>query len=308
VNVELVAVGDIGVDLVTQVERLPEPDEKVWVDELTPCPGGMAANVAAAYASLGGTAAVLGRVGRDGHGELSRQDLERRGVDTSLVQVADDPTFWSLALATPDGDRCLIQFPTAALWPDVTPDVLDEVRGAPLVHTIAEQGEAALVVAEAAARSGALVSCDIESPAVRRPDLDVLVAALDVAFVNSGAVADLTGDPETTADELRGLGASTVCVTMGGDGALVVGDDGATRIAPHRVDVVDSTGAGDAFAGGFLWARHRGCSGRAAGEIANALAAVSATGPGRHAVGDPSAVTSLLDGRDIELPGLDVVP
>ncbi len=297
---ELVVVGDIGVDVVAPVDHLPASDEKIWVDSLDPCPGGMAANVAVAYAALGGSAAVVGRVGRDDHARLTRDDLRRCGVDTDLVQECNEPTFWTLALATPGGDRCLIQFPTAALWPELTPEVIERVAAAPIVHTIAEQGDD-VVTLVAATGPGSLTSCDIESPAVRRDDLAELVGHLDVAFVNRGAVDDLTGDPLTTAEELQAMGAGTVCVTLGGDGALVVGPGaGPLEVAPHAVEPVDSTGAGDAFAGAFLWARHRGVPDAVAAELANAVAAVSTTAPGRRAVGAMAQVGPLLADRGVD--------
>ena len=298
--VEFLSVGDIGVDVVASVDHLPSLGEKLWVDAVSAYPGGMAANAAAVYAALGGTAGIVGRVGPDSHGIDSLADLEARGVDTRYVEQVTDPTFWTVALSTPEGQRSLIQFETPALWPQPAPDDIDAMVEATAIHTMAEQGDHVLPLLRAAAGRPAITSIDIESPAVHQSDLVRLVSLADVAFVNTEAALVLGSTPERAAHAVRAMGPATVCVTLGADGALLLARDGSTiRVRAHDVPVVDVNGAGDSFAAAFMWARVRAWTDREAVELANAVAAVSTTAPGRSAVINGDSLHPLLDERGI---------
>src|SRR4051794_32040409 len=111
----LVAFGDISVDTAVRLPHLPRPDEKLWAETVADSPGGMGANVAAAFATLGGQASLVASAGDDERGRRSLEDLKARGVDTSSVHVvAGSETFWTLALLSAEGEKCLVQFQTDA--------------------------------------------------------------------------------------------------------------------------------------------------------------------------------------------------
>ena len=298
--VEFLSVGDIGVDIVALVNHLPSPGEKLWVDTASAYPGGMAANAAAAYAALGGSAGIVGRVGPDSHGIASLADLEARGVDTRYVEEVPDPTFWTVALSTPGGQRSLIQFETSALWAEPAADDIDTMVEVAAIHTMAEQGDHVLPLLRATVGKPVITSIDIESPAVYQDDLVRLVALVDVAFVNAEAARALASTPERAALAVQSMGPPTVCITLGADGALLLARDGSTiPVRAHEVPVVDVNGAGDAFAGAFMWARVRGWADREAIELANAVAAISTTAPGRSAMINGERLRSLLDERGV---------
>lgn len=302
--VEFLSVGDIGVDIVALVDHLPSPGEKLWVDSASAYPGGMAANAAAVYAALGGTAGIVSRVGPDSHGIASLEDLEARGVDTRYVEQVLDPTFWTVALSTPGGQRSLIQFKTPALWPQPALDDIDTMVEATAIHTMAEQGDHVLPLLRAAACSPAITSIDIESPAVHHDGLANLVSLVDVAFVNTEAARALGATPERAARAVQAMGPATVCVTLGADGALLLARDGSMiSVRAHEVPVVDVNGAGDSFAAAFMWARIRAWTDRRALELANAVAAVSTTAPGRSALITGDSLRPLLDERGISWAG-----
>ena len=298
--IEFLSVGDIGVDIIAQVGHLPSPGEKLWVDGASAYPGGMAANAAAVYAALGGSAGIVGRVGPDSHGIISLADLEARGVDTRYVREGPDPTFWTVALLTPPGQRALIQFETPALWARPDADDIDAMVDAAAIHTMAEQGDHVLPLLQAAEGKPAMVSIDIESPAVHQDNLTRLVALADVAFVNTEAARALASTPEGAARAVQAMGPETVCVTMGADGALLLDRERSTiSVRAHEVGVVDVNGAGDSFAAAFMWARVRGWSDHEAVELANAVAAISTTAPGRSALINSGGLRSLLDERGV---------
>ena len=298
--VEFLSVGDIGVDIIARVDHLPSPGEKLWVDVASAYPGGMAANAAAVYAALGGSAGIVGRVGPDSHGIVSLADLEARGVDTRYVEEVPDPTFWTVALSTPSGQRSLIQFETPALWAQPAAGDIDAMVGAAAIHTMAEQGDHVLPLLRAARDRPITVSIDIESPAVHQDNLTRLVALVDVAFVNTEAARALASTPEGAARAVQAMGPPTVCVTLGADGALLLDREGSTiPVDAHEVAVVDVNGAGDSFAAAFMWARVRRWADREAVELANAVAAISTTAHGRSAVINGDGLRSLLDERGV---------
>lgn len=298
--VEFLSVGDIGVDIMARVDHLPSPGEKLWVDVASAYPGGMAANAAAVYAALGGSAGIVGRVGPDSHGTISLADLEARGVDTGYVDEVPDPTFWTVALTTSSGQRALIQFETPALWAQPASGDIDAMVGAAAIHTMAEQGDHVLPLLRAARGRPATVSIDIESPAVHQDNLTRLVALADVAFVNTEAAQALASTPEGAARAVQAMGPPTVCVTLGADGALLLDREGLTiPVRAHKVAVVDVNGAGDSFAAAFMWARVREWADHEAVELANAVAAISTTAHGRSAVINGDGLRSLLDERGV---------
>lgn len=298
--VEFLSVGDISVDIIALVDHLPSPGEKLWVEAASACPGGMAANAAAVYAALGGSAGVVGRVGSDSHGQISLADLEARGVDTRFVEEVPDPTFWTVALSTPGGQRALIQFETPTLWAQPAPGNVDAMVNVAAIHTMAEQGTHVLPLLRAAEDRPVIVSIDIESPSVHQDNLIQLVAPADVAFVNTEAARALASTPESAARAVQAMGAGTVCVTLGADGALLLDREGATiAVRAHEVAVVDVNGAGDSFAAAFMWARVRGWTDYRAVELANAVAAISTTALGRSAEINGDALRSLLDERGV---------
>ena len=132
-------VGDIDVDVLINVDRLPTRDGKVNGAVVQKAPGGMAGNVAVALARLSARVRILGRVGDDAEGDFAVSGLARGGVDTSFVsRLAGATTFSCISLLTPDGEKALVKLMTTAYRPeavDVTEAVLAGVsHGALHVH------------------------------------------------------------------------------------------------------------------------------------------------------------------------------
>jgi ribokinase len=281
VQLDFVAFGDLGVDSVVRLDHLPDADEKLWVDPAGEFAGGMMGNAAVAAASLGASAAVVALLGSDTRGALVLHELRRRGVDTRHVQTIDSPTFWTLSLTTPSGERALIQFPTLAFGADWAraPEAVKQARW---VHTAAEQGDPVRTLLHDAKRLGATTSLDVEFPFVLRTDLPDILSFVDVAFLNSGA-AEALGGVEEAARQVRASGAGTALVTMGAEGVYMLQRDGRDRFLPaHKVQVVDTNGAGDAFAGGFAAGILKGFSESDAAELGVFVAGLSTTAMGGY--------------------------
>jgi ribokinase len=274
-------IGDLDVDVLIEVDRLPTRDGKVNGVVKQKAPGGMAGNVAAALAQLGSRVRVLGRVGDDGDGAFAVKSLEHAGVDTSFVaRLSGVATFSCISLLTPDGEKSLIKLMTSAYRPDpgdVTEATLNGVRHLHLTSV----GDPALCrrVVDAARSSGATASLDIERADCPQ-DASILVGAVegfDLVFCNaeSRAFVDAAlGRP------LASLVAELV-TTLGADGAQVETTEGRISSPGFALKIVDTTGAGDCFAAACLHARLAAkLSWEDALRFANCAAALSTTGLG----------------------------
>jgi ribokinase len=274
-------VGDLDVDVLIEVDRLPTRDGKVNGVVKQKTPGGMAGNVAAALARLGSRVRVLARVGDDADGAFAVESLEQVGVDTSFVsRLAAVATFSCISLLTPDGEKSLVKLMTSAYRPDagdVTEATLEGVRHLHLTSI----GDLALCrrAVDAARTCRATASLDIER-ADCPEDAATLVDAIegfDLIFCNaeSRAFVDAALDRP-----LAGLVAAVV-TTLGADGAQVETAEGRIASPGFAPKIVDTTGAGDSFAAACLHARLAArLDWKDALRFANCAAALSTTGLG----------------------------
>jgi sugar/nucleoside kinase (ribokinase family) len=274
-------VGDLDVDVLIEVDRLPTRDGKVNGVVKQKAPGGMAGNVAAALARLGSRVRVLGRVGDDADGVFAVESLQQVGVDTSFVSRLDGvATFSCISLLTPDGEKSLVKLMTSAYRPDAS-DVSEAVlEGVRHVH-LTSVGDLALCrrVVDAARTCRATASLDIER-ADCPEDASVLLDAIkgfDLIFCNaeSRAFVDAALDRP-----LAGL-VPAVVTTLGADGAQVETAEGRIASPGFAPKILDTTGAGDCFAAACLHARLAArLDWQEALRFANCAAAISTTGLG----------------------------
>jgi sugar/nucleoside kinase (ribokinase family) len=274
-------IGDLDVDVLIEVDRLPTRDGKVNGVVKQRAPGGMAGNVAAALVRLGSRVRVLGRVGDDGDGAFAVNSLEQVGVDTSFVSRLDGvATFSCISLLTPDGEKSLIKLMASAYRPDasdVTGVVLEGVRH---VH-LTSVGDPALCrrVVDAARTCGATASLDIER-ADCPEDAAVLLDAVkgfDLIFCNAESRAFVDA---ALRRPLVGL-VTAVVTTLGADGAQVETAEGRISSSGFTPKILDTIGAGDCFAAACLHARLAArLDWRDAIRFANCAAAISTTGLG----------------------------
>jgi sugar/nucleoside kinase (ribokinase family) len=282
-------IGDLDVDVLIEVDRLPTQDGKVNGVVKQKAPGGMAGNVAAALARLGSRVRVLGRIGHDGDGAFALKNLEQVGVDTSFVSRLDGiATFSCISLLTPDGEKSLIKLMTSAYRPDAS-DVTEAVlKGVRHVH-LTSLGDAALCrrVVDAAQTSGATASLDIERADCPDNAAAVLDAinGFDLIFCNAESRAFVDAALERP---LAGLVAALV-TTLGADGAQVETAEGRIASPGFAPKIVDTTGAGDCFAAACLHARLAArLDWRDALRFANCAAAISTTGLGAQSALPPA--------------------
>jgi ribokinase len=278
----VVVVGSINADLVVRVPRLPAPGETVLDGTFHRGGGGKGANQAAAAARLGARAILVGRVGDDDLGRGARAELEALGVDVSFLGVGAEPTGVALILVDGAGEN-LIGVASGANTEVTAGEVADavgSVGGGPAVVL------AGLEVPDEAVGAAALAARDrgfafVLNPAPAKPVPRGLVALCDVLTPNRTEVGGLGfGSPE----EMVAAGAGAVVVTLGGEGVEVHRPGAAPVAVPaFPVDVVDTTGAGDAFSGALAWALASGEGLNGAVRVATAAAALSTRALGARA-------------------------
>ncbi|WP_329069713.1 ribokinase [Amycolatopsis sp. NBC_01480] len=271
----VLVVGSANADLVVPVERRPGGGETVLGGDTTLSPGGKGANTAAAAGRLGADVALLGAVGDDSYGRLLRDSLADAGVATGHVRTVGRPTGIAYITVTPDGENSILVSPGAnsALEPgDLTDDVLDGVRV--LVTSLEVPLPTVEHAVARASAKGVRVLLNLSPAAeVSRETL----GALDVLLVNEHEAAYLLGTEDADPRKLLELGPRAAVVTLGAKGAVVVEADGSTEVASPKVEAVDTTGAGDAFAGALAASLAEGATLVDAAKRAVKVAAVSVT-------------------------------
>ncbi|MEU3649931.1 ribokinase [Lentzea sp. NPDC034063] len=241
----LLVLGSANADLVVEVGRRPAGGETVLGGDTVVLPGGKGANTAVAAARVGASVALIGAVGGDGYGSLLRESLESSGVDTALVKTSARPTGIAYITVTPDGENSIVVSPGANA--DVSLSDVDGVAfdGAQVLTCSLEVPletviHAIGVASKAGVRTVLNLSPVAELPAETLKQLTVLI-------VNEHEAAQLVGDDWR---DLLKLGPTSAIVTLGSRGAAVVAQAGVVEVPSIEVDeVVDTTGAGDAFAG-----------------------------------------------------------
>ena len=254
---DVFVVGSINQDFVLGVERRPAPGETVTDARLATHNGGKGANQAAAAALLGASVTFLGRVGDDGFGEPLVRSLADKGVDTSLVQqIPGSSTGTAFITVTPDGENAITVAPGAnrrlsADDVDAASESIEEAQV--LVAQMEVPPEVVVRAVEVAARSGTRALLNLappfEVPRTLLEKLDPLVLnEHEAAFLLGEAVEGVDGALDAV-PRLLSLGPRSVVVTVGEDGAVFSDGESMRHLAAPGVEVVDTTGAGDAFVG-----------------------------------------------------------
>jgi ribokinase len=223
-------VGSINLDLVAQIDALPQPGETLTAREFSYVPGGKGANQAVAAARLGAAVRFVGSVGGDDFGRLAVAELEEVGVDLSGMQQARSRTGIALIFVDDNGENQIVVVPGANH--DLAPGRI-EVGDSDALLCQLEIADRAIEAATAQTQG---FFCLNAAPA--REVSDAILQRADLVVANSF--------------ELDALGSSPVgtlfALTLGAEGALLL-DDGeeVARAEPPRIEAVDGTAAGDAF-------------------------------------------------------------
>ena len=277
----IAVVGSLNMDIIARVARLPMPGETVPATSHLESLGGKGANQAVAAARAGSDVAFVGRIGTDRAGDALLARLDESGIDTThVIQDSSGSTGTALIAVDNRGENTIVVIPgvNAHLRPadvEAASDVI--ARCSILLLQLEIPLETVRYAAALAQRSGTTVILN-PSPSQELPGS--LLDLVDILVPNEEEVAYLTGmgspvDPTSAAGMLCSNGVEAVVITLGRRGAAIVDGNGETTIRAYDVEVVDSTGAGDAFVGNLAAALDSGSSLVEAARFASAAAALS---------------------------------
>jgi ribokinase len=249
--------GSINIDLVARVPRFPGAGETISGSSFAMYPGGKGANQALASARSGSSTRLAGAVGRDAFAEPALALLEEAGVDLAGVARVDQSTGCATILVSDAGENMIASVPgaNALADPDAIPDALiTRSSTVSLQHEVPVAANEALI--GRARRNGSRI---VLNASPWRPLTLESLRAIDCLIVNEAEAASLADGfrwPPTPNDlalaATRAIKGLTLVVTSGKRGALAARGDEVLHAEAPRVRAIDTTGAGDAFAGTFI--------------------------------------------------------
>lgn len=277
-------------DLAFRAPRLPLMGETILGQGFKDGPGGKGSNQAIAAARAGGDARMITRIGRDTFGDMAQKAWAADGIDTSAVAIDETlPTGAAfIFVSTETGNNAIIVESGAAakLSPADVAAAEPVIAGAKVLMTQFEQPIETAIAGLSLARKHGVITILNPAPAVKVDD--AIYALCDYVTPNETEAATLTGlKVETEADALAAAkefvrrGAKNALITLGEKGALLHGEAGTHMVPAFKVEkVVETTGAGDAFNGGFAVALAEGKSPVDAIRFGCATAGLSVQKPG----------------------------
>jgi sugar/nucleoside kinase (ribokinase family) len=252
--------------LVRPVEEIPEGQGATLVEQITMTAAGTAGGTALTLVKLGATVQSAGAIGQDPLGDLLLHLLARDGIDTSfLVRRGDVQTSASVLPIRPDGSRPAFHVIGANGAYSLDDVPWHAIAAATHLHFGGPEfmgGEAAAQVLSFAREHGVTTSADCLAPG--DPGIFALIADalphVDYFLPNDEQAKGWTGKSQLAdaCQAMLDLGAGCVAATAGADGAVVATRYGISRVPAFAIDVVDTTGCGDAFSAGFLCGIHLG--------------------------------------------------
>lgn len=228
-------------------------------------PGGSACNTIVGIGNLGGRARMIGRLGKDALGKAFLDGLLKAGVD-HRIRHSDMPTGRVLSVVTPDAQRTMFTFLGASS--QLTPEdvALDDLDGVGMVYL---EGyllfnrpvvEKIIAVAKLAKAKIVLDLGSYQVVEVCREFLEQIIRSVDIVLANEDEAKAYTGMGEMESLEILAGKVETAVVKVGKRGVLVARENARHQVEAHLVKAVDTTGAGDLWASGFLFGLNHGLS------------------------------------------------
>ena len=310
-NVEVVGIGSCTVDYFAIVPRLLAAEEKINATRMEIHAGGVTANNLTQVARLGASTGWLGLIGDDENGRIIQKAFADDHMDVSGIEIVRNELS-SLTWIPVDaaGERCIYMFPNVTgkiTELQVATRFASHIKKAKHFHTEASQlpilpVKAAMHVAHDA---GVRVIFDLDvAPSFfcaaglgTQEELTASLTLVDVLKPCKAAARELTGEGnyEKVAKALLRLGPNLVAITLGADGCLIATAKELVHVPAFKVDVVDTTGAGDAFMGGLSYALLQNWDLKRVGSFANACAALCCTKVGARAMSKYNEVATFID-------------
>ncbi len=282
---QICVVGSVNMDLVFRTPRMPAVGETLHGHEFRQIPGGKGANQAVAAARQGADVRFIGAVGDDGFGDFSQQSLSTDGISlTHLSRIPGVATGVAGILVEDNGSNSIVL--AAGANASLTPAHIDaaaaDIRSAQILLCQLETPLNTVTQAIATARAAGVKV--ILNPAPAQDLSPELLAQVDYLILNETEAGQLSGiavtdnaSAQAASEKLLSMGVGQVLLTMGGHGAQITQAGLSQFIPAIRVDVVDTTAAGDTFVGAFAVGIANGLSLLEASQEAQYTAALTVT-------------------------------
>jgi ribokinase len=262
--VDIVVLGSLNMDLTIRVPRMPNPGETISGENLITSCGGKGANQAAAIAKLGSEVAMVGCVGQDAFGYQLKGALEEAGVNTDFTtSLPDVPTGNAVILVDQKGENCIVLSSGTNSQVKITETVRELIENSQILLLQLEIPLPIVIEAIKLAHQAGVTVILNPAPAASLPE--EVYPMIDYLIPNETEAEQLSGikihdhkSAENAAKVLLYRGVKRVAITMGDKGAILVTEQGSDKLPAFKVKTVDTTGAGDAFIGGFTTALTEG--------------------------------------------------
>ena len=299
--------GDLNVDNILTIPEIPTQGHDAYATRVETHLGGAVCNSAIILEKMGQSTRMLGAVGEDQWKGFILQELQRAGAETHYIVTKTTAGSGLIFIGvTPNGERTMFSYRGAntLLEPqDITEKLLENVALVELsgyVFVESPQRLAAFRLMEMASERGIPISLDTGlDPLIRQPEAARQSLQKLAVCITGEEEAQLLTGREGLHDQAGALldhGVKLVAIKLGGRGAYLAWPHGELLLPAYRVEVKDTTGAGDAFSAGLIYGWMRGYSPCASGALANALGGLSTTYYG-----------SAWIGRDEVLPFLKTI-
>ena len=275
---DVICFGAINVDRLYRVDHLAKADEESEILDFEESPGGSAANTAVGLARLGARTGYIGKIAADREGEILLQSFRAEGVNTNGIVVSKTGRSGTvIGFVDQKGERALYVDPGVNDSLGVNEINRQYVVGADFLHLTSFAGDRPLAAQKRLVESlpDVKVTLDPGTIYARKgwSEIRSLVQRCFAVFPSETELNILTGkDYREGAEILLSEGVTVVGVKLGGRGCFVTDGEESHLINPYSVDVVDSTGAGDAFCAGFLYGLLSGEGLRGCGLLGNFVA------------------------------------
>jgi ribokinase len=279
---DVIGIGHVTCDIICPLEAWPELDTKTVIPGIMLAGGGPAANAIAALACLGISTGLVGRLGDDLLGRYAHREHEVAGIDISHLELSPDAVSpVSIILSDLEaGTRTILL--TKGRDTALVPERLDWdwLQQARVIHLDGHQMAASLAVATRA-RDWPDTSIMLDAGSMREGMVE-LCGLCDIVIASQHFARELsnTDEPRDCITQLRNLGARIAGVTLGARGSLCTDGTGIVKQQAFTVESLDTTGAGDAYHGGFIYGCLEGWPLAQCMQFASAVAALKCTGIG----------------------------
>jgi ribokinase len=281
-QLDLVTIGDLNIDSLLMVPHFPGEDDEVPIIKREQFAGGDAANIAVAASRLGLHTALIASVGKDADGRSLLKGMAREGVDTSGVQVHPGESTGSvISMVRKDGQRSMLSYRGANQLLSIEPEQVALFHQSRAIHLSDPLPGIVHLFVEAVGPGDRLISFDPGSITAAR-GLEAVLPLLrktKIFMANKAEYILLTGKRKLNeaVDEIRSSGPQIAVVKLGRKGCAVITGNEYLSVPAYKVQVSDSTGAGDAFDAAFLTGVLEEMSLSETARFANAVGALATT-------------------------------